>query len=116
MSTIYKPIVKKSGEKRKRVLRNKQQGRHVQSVHAKMLGGKNVGTIEGQDISHEIFSGESKHRKTFAGQKVMDQAIKNCPVGKIPIGIVHILRQEHGNDIVMIRLSDFLALVDKAYD
>lgn len=88
----------------------------MQSVHAKLLGGKNVGTIEGQDISHKIFSGESKHRKKFVGQTIMNQAIKNCPVGKIPIAIVHILRQTHDTDIVMIQMKDFLELVRKAYN
>lgn len=112
---MFKPIVKKNDEKRKRVLRNKHQGRKVQSVHAKMLNGKSVGTIEGQDISHAIFSGESKHRKAFVGQTFMNQAIKNCPVGKIPITIVHILRQNHENDLVMIQMKDFLEMIRRAY-
>ena len=36
------------------VIRNKRQGRKVQSKLAKKLGGKSVGTIEGQFVQNVI--------------------------------------------------------------
>ena len=60
-------------EQRKRVRRNKAQGRKVQTKIARMVGGKSVGTIEGQDIEHSVFSVETKHRKTFIGNTFMNQ-------------------------------------------
>ncbi len=90
-----------------RVIRNKRQGRKVQSVLAKRVGGKNVGTIEGQDISHPVFSIEAKHRKQFIGNTFMEQAIRNAPKGKIPIVIVHTLRQRFSKSLVLIRMSDW---------
>ena len=94
-------------EQRKRVNRNKAQGRKVQSKFAKMLGGKSVGTIEGQDIEHSLFSGETKHRKKFIGNTFMDQAVKNCPEGKTPLVIIHTLNQRFKNSLVMMKYSDW---------
>jgi hypothetical protein len=91
----------------KQVIRNKRQGRAVQSKMAKRIGGKNVGTIEGQDVSHPIFSGEIKNRKKFVGNTFMAQAVRNCPEGKVPIVIVHETGQRHNNNLVMIRLKDW---------
>ena len=91
----------------KQVIRNKRQGRTIQSKMAKRLGGKNVGTIEGQDVSHEIWSAEIKHRKKFVGNTFMSQAIKNCPEGKTPIVIVHELNQRFDTSLVMMRLKDW---------
>ena len=95
-------------EQRKQVLRNKRQGRKVQTVIAKRIGGKSVGTIEGQDIEHSIFSIETKHRKSFVGNKFMEQAVKNCPEGKVPLVVVHELNQRFNKSLVMLRMSDWL--------
>jgi len=92
---------------RKRVIRNKAQGRKVQAKIAKMIGGKSVGTIEGQDIEHPLWSGETKHRKTFIGNTFMNQAVKNCPENKTPIVIVHTLNQRFEKSLVMMRFSDW---------
>ena len=80
---------------------------------AKRLGGKSVGTIEGQDISFDDslvdkpWSIEVKHRKKFVGNTFMNQAIKNAPVGKTPLVIVHELNQRFDNSLVLIRLKDW---------
>lgn len=66
-----------------------------------------MGTIEGQDIEHSVFSVETKHRKKFVGNTFMNQAVKNCPAGKVPLVIVHELRQLFDNSLVMIRLKDW---------
>ncbi len=61
------------------------------------------------------FSVEAKERKKFVGQKFMEQAIRNCPTGKTPIVIVHILGKKHDNDLVMIRLKDWIAWMGGEY-
>ena len=94
----------------KTVIRNKRQGRHVQSVLAKRLGGKNVGTLGTEDISHEIFSIETKSKTKFVGQTFMNQAVRNSPKDKIPMVIVHILNQKHDTDLVMLRMKDWFDL------
>ena len=96
-----------SEKQQRQVKRNKAQGRKVQSRIAKMIGGKSVGTIEGQDISHEIWSIEAKHRKTFIGNTFMNQAVKNSPEGKTPVVIVHTLNQRFEKSLVMMRYSDW---------
>ncbi len=86
---------------------NKHAGRKFQSHIAKVLGGKSVGTIEGQDIEHPIWSIECKKRKAFAGQPFMDQCVRNCPKDKTPLVIVHITGERHENDLVMMRFADW---------
>jgi|GEM_PF-1584194 len=108
-----KPIPKADPEyiakKGKIVKRNKAQGRSIQSKIAKRLGGKSVGTIEGQDVAFydKPWSIEVKHRKKFVGNAFMAQAIKNAPKDKTPIVIVHELNQRFNNSLVMIRLKDW---------
>jgi hypothetical protein len=94
----------------KLVIRNKRQGRHVQSKMAKLTGGKNVGTIEGQDLSYhdKPWSIEVKHRKTFIGNTFMDQADKNAPKGKVPLVIVHTKNQRYMKSVVLIRLDNWI--------
>jgi len=93
---------------------NKRAGRAYQQKMAKRLGGKSVGTIEGQDIEHAIWSIECKKRKSFVGQSFMDQAVRNCPEGKTPLVIVHVTGQRHESDLVMMRLKDWEDLYGKA--
>jgi len=94
-------------KQRRQVKRNKAQGRKVQTKVAKMIGGKSVGTIEGQDVEHPIWSIETKHRKKFIGNTFMNQAVKNCPEGKTPLVIVHELNQRHKNSLVLMRFFDW---------
>lgn len=100
-------------EQRRRVKRNKAQGRAVQSKIAKMIGGKSVGTIEGQDVEHVKWSAEVKHRKKFIGCTFMNQAVKNCPDKKTPIVIVHELNQRFENSLVIMRFLDWKELTDE---
>ena len=86
---------------------NKRAGRAYQSYLAKRLGGKSVGTIEGQDIEHPIFSIEAKKRATFGGTKFMEQCVRNCPANKTPLVVVHVTNTSHDTDLVMMRLKDF---------
>ena len=88
-------------------VKNKNEGKRIQKYLVERLGGKNVGTIEPQDGSHEIWSIEVKKRATFIGSTFMAQAIKNCPEGKTPLVVVHVKGQRHNEDLVMLRLKDF---------
>jgi hypothetical protein len=96
----------------KQVIRNKRQGRKVQSVLAKLTGGKSVGTIEGQDISYKDkpWSVEAKHRKSFIGCTFMEQAEKNAPPGKTPVVMVHTKGKRYDQSLVIIRLADWLLI------
>lgn len=95
------------------VTRNKRQGKHVQKILVERLGGKNVGTIEGQDGEHEHFSIEIKHRAKFIGEAFMLQAEKNCPEGKIPLLVVHSKGKNHNDDLVLIRLKEWEKIYGK---
>jgi hypothetical protein len=111
-------------------VRNKYAGRAYQSKIAKRLGGKSVGTIEGQDVSHPVFSMECKKMKGFPSwlyglkkkrknKKVIKiievghwaQALHNCPAGKIPLLLMHRTKDNHEDDFVVMRLGDFERLV-----
>ena len=99
----------------KQVIRNKRQGRKVQSVLAQLTGGKNVGTIENQDISfvNKPFSIEAKHRKVFIGNTFMEQAERNAPEGKIPIVMVHTKGKRFNKSLVMIHLDEWLKITER---
>ncbi|MBU0977326.1 MAG: hypothetical protein KKD18_02840, partial [Nanoarchaeota archaeon] len=74
---------------------------------ASMLDGIKQGLYGGEDVSAGPWSIEAKTRKKFVGDKWMEQAVKNCPEGKVPIVIEHTNGQRHSNDLVMMRLGDF---------
>jgi len=86
---------------------NKRAGRKYQTTIANIIGGKSVGTIEGQDISHEIWSVEAKKRKSFVAVNWMNQCIRNCPEGKTPVVMVHITGKRHETDLVIMTLKDW---------
>ena len=92
---------------------NKQAGRKYQAKIAKRFGGKSVGTIEGQDVEHNIFSIECKKRKAFIATGWMQQTVRNCPADKTPLLIVHVTGERHKNDMVIMRLEDFEAWYGK---
>jgi len=86
---------------------NRNRGKRNEKVLADRLGGKREGIFGGEDISMSLFSVEAKERKKFVGQGFMEQAVRNCPEGKVPLVVVHILNQRRSNDLVMLRMSDF---------
>ena len=100
-------------DKGKIVKRNKARGRAFQAKQEKLCGGKNVGTLGGEDVSHPIFSFECKSLKKFAGRKVMEQAEKNCPKGKIAVSIVHVVGERHFKDLHIIRREVWDKLIKK---
>ncbi len=91
--------------------KNRRNGKAFQTKVAYMHGGKNVGGLGGEDVEHTKFSIEAKYLQRFAGKKVRDQAISNCPEGKIPIGHIHIIGEKYENDIIMLRLEDWMNII-----
>ena len=63
---------------------------------------------------------ECKNQKTIAIKKWMFQATSDCPSGRIPTVVMHIGQENkegkrvcEADDFVVMRLSDFLTIVDK---
>ena len=52
--------------------RNRQRGKECERVIAKMLGGKRVGILGNEDVSHPEYSIEVKSRQEFVARKWMD--------------------------------------------
>ena len=94
-------------EKRKTVIRNKRRGRAYQTKLSKLVEGKNVGTLGGEDIEHPIYSIEAKAYKAYRGESIMKQCEANCKGDKIPVAIVHVNGQRYERDIVHMRFKDW---------
>ena len=93
--------------------KNRQRGKRNEKVLANLMGAERVGIFGGEDGRDEMFSIEMKSRKMFVGQKWMDQAVTNCPEGKIPLVALHVMGQRRMSDLVMVRLSDWIDLHGK---
>ncbi len=100
--------------KREIAKKNRQRGKRNEKVLSKLLGMDRVGIFGGEDAKDERFSAEFKSRKKFVGMKWMEQTVKNCPEGKIPIVVVHVMNQRRQNDIVMIRLKDWVDIINSS--
>ena len=86
---------------------NRNRGKNTERATAKRLGGQRVGILGGEDVSHDIWSIETKDFARFAGVKIIEQAERHCPEGKTPLAVVHIRHKPRSKDIVMMRMSDF---------
>jgi hypothetical protein len=93
--------------------KNRQRGKRTEKIVAKRLGGKRVGILGKEDVSHPIFSIECKSVSRFVGEKWFMQAIRNCEQGKIPAVVVHLVGQHYKNDYVIIRMKDFEDLLGR---
>lgn len=91
--------------------RNRQRAKEVERAVAKKIGGRRVGILGQEDISHEKFSIEVKSRKAFVAEKWFQQAERNAK-GKVPLLIVHITGKRHDNDYVIIKLKDFMEVTN----
>jgi hypothetical protein len=87
--------------------RNRQRGKEHERAIASRLGGKRVGILGHEDVSHEKFSIECKSLARFAGVKYLEQAERNAAHHKTAIAIVHIRGQRRDKDIVLMRLAAF---------
>ena len=92
---------------------NRKRGKDAERTIAKLIGGRRVGILGKEDIEHPDYTVEVKSRKAFAGAGFLEQAEKHNTGDKTAIAIVHVTGQKHDNDIVMMRLKDFLTMGDK---
>ena len=88
---------------------NRDRGKRTERDLAKRLGGKRVGILGSEDISHDWASFEVKNRVKSTVHGFMEQCTRNCPQGKVPIVIVHKHGERHGNDLVCMKLVDWEA-------
>ena len=87
---------------------NRDRGKAAERATAKALGGKRVGTLSGEDIHIDgPWSCEVKSRQTFVASTWMKQATKNAK-GKTPLVIVHVHGKRHDDDLIIIRMGDWL--------
>jgi len=84
---------------------------------AEILGGRRIpitGRTRGEtpDIDHDRYSVEVKLRKKLPNWiwDAIDQAEKAKTKNKLPVVILHELNKRHLNDLVVMRLEDFLKL------
>ena len=91
---------------------NRKRGKRNEKALADRLGGKRVGILGKEDIMHGEYSIEVKSFVRYAGVKIMEQAERNAPAGKIPLAIVHIKGQRRDNDLVIMRLKEWEALTN----
>jgi hypothetical protein len=94
--------------------KNRQRGKQVEKEVAKRMGGKRVGILGKSDVeleesfkNHPLYSIEVKSRLKAACISWMNQAIRNCREGKIPIVRLHIKGKKYEDDIVMITAKYF---------
>lgn len=87
---------------------NRDRGKRTETAVAKRMNGVRHGIMGGEDISHPLFSIEVKSRLRFAGTSFMDQAVRNTPEGKTPLVVVHVVGSRHDDDLVMMRLKDWI--------
>lgn len=90
--------------------RNRDRGKAHQKKTAEALGMLNVGTLSGEDLYHQTFSGECKSTAKFVGRKWYAQAEKNAH-GKIPFICVHETGTPYEKDLVMLSLQHFKELL-----
>ena len=83
---------------------------------AARLGGKRVpitGRQRGDvpDVAHPLYSVEVKHRQSIPAwlKDAVSQAVAASTPQQIPIVVLHEAGQRHGNDLVVIPLSEFTA-------
>ena len=88
--------------------KNRQRGKATERAVAKLTGGKRIGILGNDDVQAGLWSIEVKDRVRFIGATFMQQAIRNCPKDKTPLVVVHVTGQRHADDLVMIRLADWL--------
>jgi hypothetical protein len=86
---------------------NRDRGKRSEKAVATRLKGRRLGTLGAQDVETSLFSVEVKSRQRFVGEAFLSQARSHCPLGKIPLAVVHLHGQRHNDDIVLLRLRDF---------
>jgi len=91
---------------------NRKRGKRNERALAKLLGGQRVGILGQEDIKMGMFSVECKSMVEFPKRisNNMSQAERNAPDGKIPILVWHKGNQRREQDLVILRLKDWIDL------
>ena len=83
---------------------------------AALLGGQRAPITgrRGADVAHPQLAIEVKHRKALPQwlQDSIAQAVACAEAGQLPIVVLHEAGQRHGNDLAIMRLSDFTARLE----
>ena len=88
---------------------NRNRGKNSERVVAKTLGGTRIGTMGSEDIHIDgHFSVEVKSRQTFVACAWMAQAVRNAK-GKTPLLVVHVHGKRHDDNLVIVKMSDFIS-------
>ena len=78
------------------------------------MKGLNLGTLGGVDVLADEFAIECKSRVKFVGVGWMEQALKYAKKHKkTPLVVVHKKNSQYINDLVMLRMRDFLKLLER---
>ena len=99
---------KKDSEKGLIAKRNRRRGKKTEKEVAKIMGGKAIGALSGEDIFHPLVSIEVKDRKAFVGKKWLEQAERNSPYNKPGMVYIHLTGERHINDMVLLYAKDFI--------
>lgn len=94
---------------------NRQRGKRNERATAKLLDGRRVGTMCGEDVFTARFSIECKSREKLPAfiVKSYEQAIKNNKERdkKVTLLQLHQTGSRHLNDFIVISMKDFLSLL-----
>lgn len=90
---------------------NRSRGKQNERDVARLIGGKRVGIMGGEDVEHEVFSIECKSmaRWSLSG-KWIEQMVRNAPEGKVPLLWLHKKDARRVNDLICIRYGDWVDL------
>lgn len=96
--------------------KNRRRGKRAQQKISEIFEGFNVGTLGKIDVLTEKFAIEVKDKAKFVGEQFLQQAEKYLLENplfkeKIPLAIVHIRKKPFKKSIVLIRLEEFLKLI-----
>ena len=66
--------------------------------------------LRSADVETSAYSVEVKHRKTLPGwlNDAVAQAHRNCSAGKLPLVVLHQSGWRRENDLVVLRMGEFL--------
>jgi hypothetical protein len=109
--------MKLTGDKLKKAQKiarqNRRRAKQTQYQLCKVLGAKNVGGLGGEDGEHKYFSYEIKDREKYTTHNMMLQAIaNNGNPKKIPAVAVHVTGGRRDDDLITVRLVDWLHMCE----
>jgi hypothetical protein len=99
--------IKRSMIGRADLRRNRNRGKSAQKRVAMLVGGKNVGSLSGEDVFHPDYSFEVKNLAKTVVQKLMAQAEKNTDRGRTPVVVVKLKGHHVESGWVIMRFKDW---------